>query len=66
MKRIWAVKSNSFRASRRFDIDYYLSMSSSERLETVQFLREEVFKFKKNLKHEKRRKGLRRVIKTVQ
>lgn len=66
MKRIWIRKSDSFKAARQFDIDYYLSMSPSERLETMQVLREMVFKFKQGMKYEKDRKGLRRVIKTIQ
>ncbi len=66
MKRIWVKKSNSFKSSGKFDINYYLLMSSSERLETMQFLREIVFKLKKNLKNEKNRERLRRVIKIIQ
>ncbi|OGL42210.1 MAG: hypothetical protein A3C43_03525 [Candidatus Schekmanbacteria bacterium RIFCSPHIGHO2_02_FULL_38_11] len=65
MKRIWINKSSSFKAANQFDINYYLSMSSLERLETMQFLREIAFKIK-NLKYGKNRKGLRRVIKIIQ
>lgn len=66
MKKMWVKKSNSFKSSGKFDINYYLLMSSSERLETMQFLREIVFKLKKNLKYEKSRERLRRVIKIIQ
>lgn len=65
-KKIWIKKSNSFKAARRFDMEYYLSMSPDERLETMQFLRETAFKLKSGLGYEKDRKGLRRVIKTIQ
>lgn len=60
--KIWVKKTKSFKLAHQFDIDYYLSMSRSERLETMQFLREAASKFKNG----KGRKGLRRVIKIVQ
>lgn len=66
MKKMWVKKSNSFKSSRKFDVNYYFLMSSSERLETMQSLREIVFKLKKNLKYEKSRERLRRVIKIIQ
>jgi len=40
MKRIWVKKSNSFKSASQLDTNYYLSMSPSKRLETMQFLRE--------------------------
>ncbi len=52
MKKIWVNKVDSFDAAQEFDDDYYLSMSSKERLETVQFLREIFFKMKKGLDNE--------------
>jgi hypothetical protein len=64
-KKIWINKSDSPEAAQEFDIEYYLSMSSEERLETVQFLREEYYKVKKGSKHEGR-KRLRRDIKVIQ
>jgi hypothetical protein len=64
-KKIWVNKSDSFEAAQDFDFDYYLSMSSKERLETVQFLRESYLKAKKGSKHEGR-KRLRRIIKVIQ
>jgi len=64
-KKIWVNKSDSFEAVQNFDFEYYFSMSGEERLETVQFLREEYYKVKKGSKHEGR-KGLRRVIKVIQ
>lgn len=65
MKKIWVNKANSFKAAERFDNDYYLKMTSSERLETVQFLREEYFKIKKGLRNEDR-KRLRRVFRIIE
>ena len=65
MKKIWANKAGSFRSAERFDEEYYLSMSRSERLEIMQFLRERYFKIKRGRKGEGR-KGLRRSIKVVQ
>ncbi len=62
MKRIWVKKSNSFKSASQLDTNYYLSMSPSKRLETMQFLREIALK----LKNEKNRERLRRVIKIVQ
>jgi hypothetical protein len=62
MKKIWVRKFESFKSARKFDIDYYLSMSSSERLESMQYLREIALK----LKDGKGRKGLRRVVRVIQ
>ncbi|MBI4689912.1 MAG: hypothetical protein HY754_06560 [Nitrospirae bacterium] len=65
ISKIWVKKSSSFKAAGRFDIEYYLNMSPTERLETMQLLREMAFKLKAGLRHGKDRKGLRRVIKRV-
>jgi len=65
MKRIWVNKAQSFKAAKEFDRDYYLKMNASERLETMQLLREWYFKIKKGLKNENR-KRLRRVVKIIQ
>lgn len=35
-KKIWINKSDSHEEAQEFDVEYYLSMSSKERLETVQ------------------------------
>jgi len=64
-KKTWINKSDSPEAGQEFDFEYYLSMSSEERLETVQFLREEYFKVKKGSRHESRER-LRRDIKVIQ
>jgi len=65
MKKIWVNKTSSFVDAERFDDHYYLTMSSSERLDTVQFLREMHSKMKRGSKNESR-KGLRRVIEVIQ
>mgnify|MGYP001587792519 CR=1 FL=1 len=65
MEKIWVKKSKSFKSASRFDIDYYLSKSSSERLEAMQFLRDIFYNFKKGTRYGKGRKGLRRVIKII-
>lgn len=65
MKKIWGRKANSFQEAEYFDRLYYRAMSKAERLETVQFLREEYLKIKGRLKDESR-KGLRRILKVVQ
>lgn len=64
MKKIWVNKVGSFKQAGRFERDYYRLMSPSERLETVQFLRES-FKIKKGKRNEDR-KGLRRVVRIIQ
>jgi len=61
-KKIWINRAKSFKAAQDFDVEYYLSMNSQDRLETVQYLREIYYKMKKGLKDEGR-KRLRRVIK---
>jgi len=64
MKKVWVKKFKSFQDAEQSDISYYLSMSPSERLETMQFLRETAFKFK-NFKHGKNGKRLRRTVKII-
>ena len=59
-------KAKSFKAANEFDIQYYLSMSSRERLETMQLLRETFLKMTPGARNAKGRKGLRRVITIVQ
>jgi hypothetical protein len=65
MRKIWINKANSFKAAQKFDVSYYLSMHASDRLETMQLLRDWYFKIKKGLRNESR-KGLRRAIKIIQ
>ena len=65
MKRIWANKAASFRDAEKFERNYYLSMSASKRLETMQLLRERYYKIKERPGRESR-EGLRRVIRIIQ
>jgi hypothetical protein len=65
MRKIWVNKTESFKAAAKFEEEYYLNMSSSKRLELMQFLREAYFKFKRAKKGENR-KGLRRHIRIIQ
>jgi hypothetical protein len=64
-EKIWVKKSKSFAESQVFDDSYYLSQSEKERLETVQFLREEYWKLNKGKNHESG-KRLRRVFRLIQ
>jgi hypothetical protein len=66
MRPIWVYKTDSFKAAKKFDENYYLTMSKTERLEVLQFLREICPKIKKGLKDYENREGLRRVIKIIQ
>jgi len=65
MKEIWLKKSESFKDAETFDKYYYLSMSPSQRIETMQLLREMRLKMKRKSKNEDR-KRLRRIIKVIQ
>jgi hypothetical protein len=64
-QKIWINKPNSFEEAQRYDDSYYLSLSAAERLETVQFLREEYRKLNKDQNHEGRER-LRRVFRLIQ
>jgi len=66
-KKIWVYKANSFRSAQDFDLRYYRSLSPQERLETVEFLRQQVKKIRRPGSHyAKSREGLRRVITVIQ
>lgn len=64
MKKIWVNKARLFKDAEKFDRNYYAAMSKTEKLETMQFLRE-IYSKIKGLKNEGR-KRLRRVIKVIQ
>ena len=64
MKKIWINKTNSFQEKEKFEQEYYFSMSSRERLSTVQFCREQYYKMNREQNNEGR-KRLRRVIRVV-
>lgn len=63
-KKIWGHKTNSFAEAQEFEDLYYLSLTPTKRLETVQFLREEYKKLNKDKNHESG-KRLRRVYKLL-
>jgi len=42
--KVWFNKANSFEEARDFDSSYYLNLTSAERIETIQLLREAHFK----------------------
>jgi len=65
MEKIWINKTDSFKSAEKFDEEYYLNMTSSERLEVMQYLREAYFNFRKAKKGENR-KRLRGYIKIIQ
>ena len=65
MQQIWVNKAKSFSEAHVKDLDYYLNMSPQERLEIVQFLREQYFKFGE-VDDGESGKGLRRTIRIVQ
>lgn len=66
MKRIWINKARSFKEAEEFDRKYYARMTPEQRLNIVQELRDNYFKFleKGSAKHASR-KRLRRVIKII-
>jgi len=64
-KKVWAHVARSYEDAQEFDDAYYLSMSSEERVETVQVLRERYSKMKKGSSHECR-KRLRRVLRVIE
>lgn len=64
MPKIWVNKARSFEEAEKFDENYYLAMSQTERLETVQYLREMYYKMKGRLKYAGRER-LRRIIKII-
>lgn len=60
----WINKANSFEEADAFDTEYYKSMSSEKRIETVQILREQYFKLS-GLNFNENRKRLRRVYRVI-
>ena len=64
MKKIWFNRANSFEEAQDFDTAYYLNLSSAERVEIVQILREEYFK-SDGLEFREDGKRLRRVFRVV-
>ena len=64
MKKIWVNRARSFEEARDFDNAYYLSLSSTERVESVQILREQYFK-SHGLNYREDGKRLRRVFRII-
>ena len=64
-KKIWVKKIGSFSEAQDQDLRYYLNMTPQERIETVQFLREQYFKFNESVPDESG-KGLRRTVRVIQ
>ena len=64
-KTIWLNKANSFKEAQKFDVAYYQRLSSKERIETIQVLREAHFK-SKGLYPVEDGKRLRRVFKIIE
>ena len=64
MKKIWVNRARSFEEAQDFDNEYYLRLSRMERVESVQYLREEYFKSHGlNLREDGKR--LRRVFRVI-
>lgn len=63
-KKIWVNKVNSFSAAEAFDDEYYRAKTPSQRLDEMQFLREQYFKINKEAENA-HRKGIQRVIKVI-
>jgi hypothetical protein len=64
MKKIWINRARSFEEAQNFDNEYYDSLSITERIESVQILREEYFK-SHGLKLSENGKRLRRVFSII-
>jgi hypothetical protein len=64
MKKIWVNIARSFEEAHDFDKAYYLNLSSKERVEVVQILREEFFK-SNGLEFREDGKRLRRVFRII-
>ncbi|MEO0137443.1 MAG: hypothetical protein ABIL40_00280 [candidate division WOR-3 bacterium] len=62
MKGIWVKRAKSFKSAEEFDLEYYLIMTSKQRLEIMQFLRE-MFNKIRPCKINEGRKRLRRTVK---
>jgi len=65
MKKIWVNKSASFEAAEEFEQSYYSEMLPKERIDTIQWLREEYFRSHKIGISNEGGKRLRRVFKII-
>ncbi len=63
-EKIWVNKAESFSDAEKFDNEYYENQTTEQRLDTMQFLREQYCKMKEKA-GDAHRKGLRRFIKVT-
>jgi hypothetical protein len=63
-KTVWLNKANSFKEAQKFDAAYYRRLSSKERVETIQLLRENHFK-STGMSIGKNGKRLQRVVRII-
>jgi hypothetical protein len=63
-KKIWLNKANSFEEAQKFDDAYYMKLSSKERVEVIQHLREANFK-STGMSISENGKRLRRVFRII-
>ncbi len=65
MKKIWVNKAASFSDAEQFDQSYYSEMLPSDKLDTMQWMREEYFRSRKMGISNESGKRLRRVFKII-
>ena len=65
MKKIWLNKAASFSVADEFDQSYYSEMLPSEKLDALQWMREEYFRSQKMRIGNESGKRLRRVFKII-
>jgi hypothetical protein len=65
MKKIWIKKFNDFKVADAAERSYYAKMTPSERVDIIQFLRDQFNKFSGEKKNA-RGKRLRRAVKIIQ
>ncbi|MBN1843968.1 MAG: hypothetical protein JW883_17035 [Deltaproteobacteria bacterium] len=63
-KRIWVNRAGSFSEAEEFDDKYRKAQTATERLDEMQFLREQYFKMNQEA-GDAHRKGLRRAIRII-
>lgn len=63
-KKIWVNIAKSFSAAEKFDDEYYKRQTPAQRLDEMQFLREQYFKMNKEAE-DAHREGLRRVVRII-
>lgn len=66
MKKIWVNKADSFSDAEQFEESYYSEMLPSEKLDTIQWLREEYFRLHKMGISNEGGKRLRRVLTVIE